>query len=937
CLKEETETELADVAYTLQVGRASFAHRSVVVCRDRDEAIALLEQEEQRDQESTLVERRDRPVAFLFGGEGAFNIRLMRELYWQEEHFRQEVDHCCNLLKAAHGFDLQSFLFSQDVQTDNAEVLTQLAYFVAHYALTRTMIHRGIQPQALYGSGRAEYVAACLAGVLTPEDALALVIAQASQKVMEIEVSRLSTPQMTYISALTGAWVSDEQVRHPQYWMQSRSGDPSISAQAYARLHETGAILLHFGPIDPRVDLHAEDTILVFPETETAQPALKALPEVLGKLWRQGVSIDWAAFSSGERCRRVALPTYPFERKHYWIDSPEEKLRKQRLPERNAAQKLTLDDWFYVPAWERQPLEVRASLMPDDISASPLLLFMDESGLATRLARSFAGRGQTVIQVSPGTHYKRLDAYNYIIRPAERVDYDTLCQELFAGKDVPRRIIHAWNVDAQIEPRTSLDNARFERAQERGFYSLLWLAQSLGQHLFEGMIHLYVLATQMLALSTDTGIAPEKAPVLGAGRVIPQEYLNITCRIIDIDQVEHPELMAHLLSEVSVVSSETIVAYRNDERWVQRHERVSLVSGKPPRHLRSDGTYLITGGLGNIGLELAEYLTQTIQARLVLVGRSVLPARTTWENWLEQHETTDVTSQKIQRLLALEAQGARILILAADVADYAQLETAFVQAEQQFGPLNGVIHAAGITSEEAFKTISYLEEADCALHFRPKVQGLFALERAMRGRSLDFCLLFSSLSTVLGGLSLVAYTAANAFMEAFAQQRNQGGTPAWISVAWDTWQFKKEQRSSPGATVTPYSMSVQEGKAALERVLSSQGITHLVHSTGDLSARIRQWVLLEALRQPGEAAAHASSGQRSCVPRQRSEAEHALQEIWHEVLGLQEVGLYDNFFDLGGNSLTGLQVMARLRKVFQVQLPVVTLFEAPSISALVER
>ncbi|MEO7022028.1 MAG: SDR family oxidoreductase, partial [Ktedonobacteraceae bacterium] len=938
-LREEPEVELADVAYTLQVGRAGFAHRSVVVCRGREEAIKGLEQGEGGGRESALVERRDRPVAFLFADEGEFSRESIQALYTQEASFRQEIDHCCDLLKASQGLDLRAFLLSQSDQASSPEVFTLLALFVTQYALARTLMHWGIQPSACYGSGRAEYRVACLTGVLSLEDALTLVVAQAHQKSVEIQHSSLHTPQIAYISALTGTWATSEQVTDPHYWAQNRSSNTSLSAQAHVLLRETGPILLCIGSPDRDAAWDEKDTLPLVLESGGGQSGLKTLLSALSGLWLNGVTIDWSAFSAGEQRQRIGLPTYPFERQRYWVDSPEEKLLKQRRPEASAGKKLGLDDWFYESIWQRRPLEVETPAKPEHRPSSPLLLFMDESGLSVHLADGLIAVGGTVIRVSPGAHYRCVDPHNYIIRPAERGDYDILCQSLLATKCFPQSIIHTWGVDRAFDMPTSLDGAHFAHAQERGFYSLLWLAQSLGKHLVEEAIHLYVVASQVLSLTTGADLAPEKATILGICKVIPQEYLNIICRIIDVDQVQHPALIAHLLSELNDTSSETVVAYRNSERWVQRQHRISLVPENAlPSRLRPNSTYLITGGLGNIGMMLAEYLARTIQARLVLVGRSTLPARISWENWLEQHQATDEVSQRIQRLLALEAQGARVLIVQADVADSLQLEAAFVQGEQQFGLIHGVIHAAGMTSEEAFKTISYLERADCELHFQPKIHGLLALEQVTRGRSsIDFCLLFSSLSTVLGGLSLAAYTAANAFMEAFVQQRSQEATIDWISVAWDTWQFKQERHSSPGATVTPYSMSAQEGIAALERVLASQGISHLVHSTGDLSARIRQWVLLEGLRQESAPSSVTASGaERSRVPRQRSEVEQALQHIWQEVLGLTDVGLYDNYFDLGGNSLNGLQVMARVRKVFQVQMPVVTLFEAPTISALVE-
>src|SRR5579859_6086595 len=381
-LRQAGEVELADVAYTLREGRAGFAHRRVVVCRGRQEAIEGLEQEERAGQESALLQRRDRPVALLLGDEGELSARLVQELYGQEASFRQEVEQCCELLKASQGLDLRSFLLSQSGQASAPEVLTQLALCVTQYALVRMLMHWGIQPAAFYGSGRAEYIVACLAGVLSPEDALMLVVAQAHQKPVEIQHSLLHAPQIAYISALTGTWATSEQVTDPHYWTRSRSDDASVWAQAHALLREAGPILLRIGSPDREAALDGKDTISLLSGPGGKQPALKALLGALGRLWLNGVTIDWSAFSAGEQRQRVGLPTYPFERKRHWIDSPEEKLLKQRTPDAGAGKKLVLDNWFYEPIWKRRPLEVGIPAEAEPFPLSPLLLFMDESGLS---------------------------------------------------------------------------------------------------------------------------------------------------------------------------------------------------------------------------------------------------------------------------------------------------------------------------------------------------------------------------------------------------------------------------------------------------------------------------------------------------------------------------------------------------------------------------
>ncbi|HEX6287629.1 MAG TPA: beta-ketoacyl synthase N-terminal-like domain-containing protein [Herpetosiphonaceae bacterium] len=180
-LRRHPDADLADVTYTLQVGRRSFDHRRVLVCRDRADAIAALEPCDPQRVLSDVCSTADRPVAMMFPGQGAQYVGMGRELYEHEPVFRASVDHCCDLLIHDLGLDLRSVLYPADEQADAAiERLTetwlaQPALFVIAYALAQLWMRWGVQPRAMIGHSIGEYVAACVAGVWSLEDALKLV------------------------------------------------------------------------------------------------------------------------------------------------------------------------------------------------------------------------------------------------------------------------------------------------------------------------------------------------------------------------------------------------------------------------------------------------------------------------------------------------------------------------------------------------------------------------------------------------------------------------------------------------------------------------------------------------------------------------------------------------------------------------------------------
>jgi thioesterase domain-containing protein/NAD(P)-dependent dehydrogenase (short-subunit alcohol dehydrogenase family)/acyl carrier protein len=243
-------------------------------------------------------------------------------------------------------------------------------------------------------------------------------------------------------------------------------------------------------------------------------------------------------------------------------------------------------------------------------------------------------------------------------------------------------------------------------------------------------------------------------------------------------------------------SQDRVVAYRNTERWVQVQEPAKIrlrfsVTAKPqaeddpPRPLRRGGTYLITGGLGGLGLELAEYLARKAQAKLILIGRTPLPEASEWDVWLASHEEQNPISAKIRRLRAIEKSGGSVLALAADVSDRQRMSAVIAEARRRFGDLHGVVHTAG-TLDDGLIQLKTAESAWGVL--APKVMGTLVLDEVLKGQPLDFFVLFSSVSTILGLEGQVDYTAANAFLDAFAAQRSARCPGQTVAINWSAWQ-----------------------------------------------------------------------------------------------------------------------------------------------------
>jgi acyl carrier protein len=280
----------------------------------------------------------------------------------------------------------------------------------------------------------------------------------------------------------------------------------------------------------------------------------------------------------------------------------------------------------------------------------------------------------------------------------------------------------------------------------------------------------------------------------------------------------------------------------------------------------------------------------------------------------------------------MEELGAEIMIAQADAADPNQIRRVMAEAEERFGPLNGVIHGAGNT--ETISPVTKTSLTVAAQQFQPKAVGLMVLDELLRDKKLDFVLLLSSLSAVLGGLNLAAYSAANVFLDAFASDRNREGGVPWITVNWDAWQFPEEELASADDSILP-----EEGEEAFRRVLS-RAPRQVIVSVSDLETRLKNWIRVEEsspappLARQELAPQHERPDLTVSYAPAKSAVESTLVEIWQRLLGVAPVGIFDNFFDLGGHSLLAIQLISRIREAFRIEFPVHKVFEAPTIAEL---
>jgi acyl transferase domain-containing protein/acyl carrier protein len=867
-LRDHPSADLADIAYTLQTGRTAFNHRRVLTCVNTADAVAGLSEvsgERSPGMHTRHQTRRHREVVLVIPGERSTDAEqaIGHALYDSEPVFREAFTHCA---EAAGLPDSQVWTAS-------------FGAAVLRYALGKLLLSVGVPGKQLVGIGSGASVAGCLSGTL-PLTALR-------------EEPRQSEPDPAGLVAdpdVVLVELGDGRVLRGLDTGEARQDDGSRLAVLSGLAESSGSCPEQMG-------------ILV--------------RELAGRLWLAGADPDWAVVHARRRPRRVALPTYPFERRRVWMDPAPEGFSRPRSDERYE----DIGQWFYAPVWQQAPRLVPAGLDARLADAGPWLLVSSDS--SEPLAEALHAR---------------------LVRAGATVDVTTDPTALGAAQ--PRTVIHT-GATAEIPDRGDVPGGPleggaaligFDRAQRAGFDSVRRLVGALVGGKATDLPRILVLARGAVQLSADEWSRPERAGLVGLARVIPQENPGMRCRVVDIGR--SPDIDALLADAID--PDATTLAYRDGQRWRQDHEPFPI----PERDgggtsLRQRGIYLITGGLGQVCLAVAGHLAAKYQARLALLVRSPLPEEPAWDTWLREHPADDRTSTRIRAVRALRDAGGEVLILTADVADAGQVAAAVKQVRTTFGEPHGVIHGAGVQSDEFFGLSHELTEEQCREHYRAKLFGLATIAEAVDLDRLDFCVTLSSLATVLGAIGHSPYAAANAAMDGLAQALFKAGHRKLLSVNWDSWPSAGEIEELGGSstTVAKYRMSYAEGIEALERALDAVGaLPRLVNSTGDLELRLDAWVNVEhAADAAGDGERHPRPPLPNPFVAPADDVERNVTDVWEEVMGLTGIGVLDNFFELGGHSLMAVRMIGRIRKSVGVNVPIAVLAESPTVRDLADR
>ncbi|MFK7829713.1 MAG: beta-ketoacyl synthase N-terminal-like domain-containing protein [Congregibacter sp.] len=945
------DAPLSDIANTLQIGRRRLDIRTSMVC---DDIAELLEHLDRLPDQDGLSENQS--LAFLFSGQGTQYVGMGAGLYGAYDVFKTTVDYCANRLLPKMRVDIRDVLFKESASEAQLRqtALAQPALFTLEYALAQLLISLGLTPSTVLGHSLGEYVACCVAGLMSIEDALDLVAirGQLMQAMPTGSMLAVSLSESDLEAAIAALDMDIDLAAVNGMGQCVISGADKNIAIARDQLVAKGVIVreletshaFHSRMMEPMLD----EFSACLEKVTWQRPNIDILSNLSGEV------VDYEQLASADYwCRHLRQPVRfaqcletlaERDERAIWLElGPGRALtglagmRKRavgpgaNLPTLPPAQNALADQKFFLGTlgklWERgMEIDWQALGSDKDARRIPLPLYPFESRRhwidpgnrdAGAAESSVPGESDACFYKADwalaGFSGQLLDGAKSVQVSGDKEDplllslvsaYEAKGHRVISpedSQDLPDLLVHILPVSATGD------------GQVEALETLLTLTRRVLSKPTDKPVRFILVGEQLLAYSGSVA-DPKRTALLGVLRTLPHEYAEIRCLAADIKRPEREHDLAltaqRLLGESLLERMPESVVLRRGERWAPRFVAQTVGPLADSGLLRAAGSYLVIGGASAIGLIVARALAASGAGELILTAAPGEDITLDVEGESAWPDTCEIVTKPLS---SGDSQGLAGLL-------------------DSLSGISGIVDVTDFHQEKPFGLLQTLETTVLHGYWQTQRAWLEALRAAGERLDPDFCMVMSSLATQTGAAGQLASTAQGLYLQSLAQQENQSGRVPWYVVFWDKWSAESQDQKS----ITP-----DKGKKLLQDLFNLAEPANLIVALAPPELRRAEFLdKNDGVKgtQSGAGGDTRAQHDRPELGTKYSAPESALEVqiagIWEQFLGIEQIGINDDFFALGGNSLLGAQLVAEINQACVLGLDLSSLFAAPTIGNL---
>lgn len=747
------------------------------------------------------------------------------------------------------------------------------------------------------------------------------------QEVLKVQFGDLKIP---FVSNVHGQIVSIEEALSPEYWVSHMRETVMFSKGLKTLLrNDKEKIFIEVGPGNALTSLlkqHSTEkfvpsTINLIKHPKAKENDIRFLTNQLGLLWSYGFDIAWNLIYKDDY-KKISVPTYSFERNSFpaQVNPFEKKISNLISPEENKLSK-NFNEWIYFPIWKN-------SVSTSEISKSQrksFIFFSLDDDFSDLVIKELIKKNNDVIQVVPKEKFIKYSKNKFAVDPNSLEDIQSLFSDLEDNEADFTDIIYSWCVDSKESEIKLFEN---NREINLLYFSLIRIIKILEERNSIKNKNLKILTNCLYEIDSQDEIKHKQSLTSGLTNTISQEF-SIPSVNLDINLKNNLiELVPNVVNELLNSFENHIVALRDGKRWIPDYQQYDKPIENIDNSLQSGNVYLITGGLGNIGYILSQHLIKEYNAKLVLIGRKKIEEKNTHN------------SKSLERLNHLKNIGDDVRYFSLDIGEREGLEDIVLEVEKDLGQINGVIHTAGMTDSNNFQYIKEISYERAFEVFSPKIKGIETIYNVFNNREVDFVWITSSLSSILGGLGYASYSAANLYMDYFISAKVKKNDN-WKSVRLGELSFNENLLETQQDS-NKIALNSNEIIKLFEWSLSLKGRQIIVETITGLYDRINKAFYNKIRNYEGEFEIDAVE-RRERPPLMNpyikpvSDTEKKIVEIIENYFGINGVGIEDDFFDLGGDSLKAMVLLSKVKEIFNVDISLKEFFDNQCVKKIASK